>query len=109
MSVQVTNAGPEADDAPRAADGVVPQHVVMGLRRPQAGDWRLTGPASVGIRHPFLGELELIGRAAPGGAAPTLLFCENETNDHRLYGVTASPTYPKDGINDHVISGARRP
>ena len=35
-----------------------------------------------------------------------MLFCENETNDHRLYNVTASPAYPKDGINDHVISGA---
>ena len=64
------------------------------------------GPTSVGIRHPFLGELELIGRAGPGGGPPTLLFCENETNDRRLYNVTASPPYPKDGINDHVISGA---
>ena len=53
-----------------------------------------------------MGELELIGRAGPGGGPPTLLFCENETNDRRLYNVTASPPYPKDGINDHVISGA---
>ena len=64
-----------------------------------------SGPNSVGVRHPFLGDLELLGAPAPGGAAPTLLFCENETNEHRLYGVTASPTYPKDGINDHVIGG----
>ncbi len=64
------------------------------------------GPASVSIRHPFLGDLELIGRAATSGAAPELLFCENETNDRRLYGITAGPDYPKDGINDHVISGA---
>src|SRR5919197_3455069 len=36
---------------------------------------------------------------------PELLFCDNETNARRLFGV-AGPRYPKDGINDHVIHGA---
>jgi hypothetical protein len=42
----------------------------------------------------------------PEGNGPTLLFCENETNDRRLYGVPSSTAYPKDGVNDHVITGA---
>ena len=38
--------------------------------------------------------------------APSLLFCENETNTQLLYGVAATTPYPKDGINDHVLTGA---
>ena len=34
------------------------------------------------------------------------LFCENETNNERLFGSAAVTPYPKDGINDHVVSGA---
>ena len=46
--------------------------------------------------------------AAPGpdGLAPEALFCENETNLPRVFGAPASTPYPKDGINDHVVSGA---
>ena len=46
--------------------------------------------------------------AAPGpdGRAPEALFCENETNRPRVFGAPASTPYPKDGINDHVVSGA---
>lgn len=44
--------------------------------------------------------------AAPGGAAPEPLFCENETNVARLYGGANATDFPKDGINDHVVSGA---
>ena len=35
-----------------------------------------------------------------------MLFCENETNTKRLFGSDPITPYPKDGINDHVISGA---
>lgn len=38
--------------------------------------------------------------------APDVLFCDNETNTERLYGVPGRSDYPKDGINDHVITGA---
>ena len=37
---------------------------------------------------------------------PQLLFCENETNTQRLWGIQNATPFPKDGINDHVISGA---
>ena len=33
------------------------------------------------------------------------LFCDNDTNASRLYG-SDGPPYPKDGIGDHVITGA---
>ncbi len=37
---------------------------------------------------------------------PTPLFCDNETNAPRLFGSAPVTDYPKDGINDHVVSGA---
>tara|TARA_R110000737_G_scaffold2057_1_gene5946 strand:- start:1920 stop:4547 length:2628 start_codon:yes stop_codon:yes gene_type:complete len=33
------------------------------------------------------------------------LFCENETNNKRIYNVTNEVDYVKDGINDHVVHG----
>lgn len=42
----------------------------------------------------------------PDGRPPALLFCENETNVPRLYGGAAETRYPKDGINDFVVSGS---
>jgi len=48
-----------------------------------------------------------LGRlAVAGDGSPTLLFCDNETNTERLYGVPGPSRYPKDGINDHVVHGA---
>jgi len=38
--------------------------------------------------------------------APALLFCDNETNGRRLFGMD-SKGYFKDGINDFVVSGDR--
>jgi hypothetical protein len=57
------------------------------------------------IEHPFLGTLELLADDGPDGVAPTVLFCENETNLERLFGSAPATPYPKDGINDHVVSG----
>ena len=33
------------------------------------------------------------------------LFCDNETNSRRLWSADG-PAYPKDGINDHLLTGA---
>ncbi len=104
MTVRVTNAGPEADTVhvlPSAWfrntwswDPDAPKPVLTG-----------TGGSTVIVEHPFLGSLELLAGAGPDGIDPVPLFCENETNLDRLYGAAASTPYPKDGINDHVISG----
>jgi Glycosyl hydrolase family 63 C-terminal domain len=105
MAISVTNAGPDADTL----------HVLptawfrntwswdIGAPRPSMA---ATGDGSVAIDHPFVGPLELVADSGPGGTPPATLFCENETNTKRLYGVEPITPYPKDGINDHVISGA---
>jgi hypothetical protein len=105
MTVRVTNAGPEADTLhvlPTAWfrntwswDPDAPKPVLAG-----------TGGPAVTIEHPFLGPLELLAGAGPDGTTPVPLFCENETNTARLFGAPPVTPYPKDGINDHVITGA---
>ncbi|HMK10524.1 MAG TPA: hypothetical protein VK461_03025, partial [Acidimicrobiales bacterium] len=35
-----------------------------------------------------------------------LLFCENETNNPRVWSSESTTPYPKDGINDHIVHGA---
>ncbi|MFC4242084.1 glucosidase [Gryllotalpicola reticulitermitis] len=46
--------------------------------------------------------------SSAGVAATETLFCDNETNAVKLFGEGATnlSPYPKDGINDHVVSGA---
>ena len=67
---------------------------------------RAAGDSAVGIDHPFLGPMELIAGPGPDGTLPKAVFCENETNGQRLFGAAPVTPYPKDGINDHVVSGA---
>ena len=105
MTIEVTNAGPEADTLhvlPTAWfrntwswDADAPKPVLAGA-----------GGSAVTVEHPFLGSLELLAGPGPDGASPVPLFCENETNDARLFGAAPTTPYPKDGINDHVVSGA---
>jgi Glycosyl hydrolase family 63 C-terminal domain len=105
MRVRIANAG-------RAAEAL---HVLPQAWFRNTWSWdadtpkptlAASGPAAVRIGHPFLGELELTGGPGPDGYAPTLLFCENESNIARLYGVAPATPWPKDGINDHVVTGA---
>jgi hypothetical protein len=56
--------------------------------------------------HPTLGPYRLESGPSPDGAAPTPLFCENDTNYPRVFGGGATVPFPKDGINDHVVFGA---
>ncbi|MCU1400371.1 MAG: glucosidase [Acidimicrobiales bacterium] len=52
------------------------------------------------------GEHTAFGRFAVRSQPPApTLFCDNDTNTGRLYG-DPGPRYAKDGINDHVVSGA---
>ena len=64
------------------------------------------GVASAIAEEAHLGRWRLAGGPDPAGRPPALLFCENDTNVHRLFGHAAETPYPKDGINDHVVSGA---
>jgi mannosylglycerate hydrolase MGH1-like protein/glycosyl hydrolase family 63 len=62
--------------------------------------------SGVDVDHPFLGALELLADTASDGTAPKPLFCDNETNNERLFNSQSVTNYPKDGINDHVTGGA---
>jgi len=99
MTIRVTNVGSDADTL----------HVLPHLWYRNTWSWDDTAPhelvadgATVRTDHPFLGPLTL---SFAGGPTPELLFCDNETNSARLFGVPG-PRYPKDGINDHVVAGA---
>ena len=105
MSVQVTNAGPDPDTLHVLPTAWFRNTWAWEVDSPRPG-LEGTGEGSVAVQHPFLGDLELLAAPGPDGAVPTALFCENETNNERLYGVTATTPYPKDGINDHVLTGA---
>jgi hypothetical protein len=51
--------------------------------------------------HPSLGRMVLTG-----DGAPEPLFCNNESNARRLWGVEGSTPYPKDGIGEYVLGGS---
>ena len=106
MTISVTNAGPGRRHPARAADRLVPQHLVLGGRRAQAdheGDGRHVGRES-STRSSARSSCS--PTPAPTGRHRTALFCENETNTRRLFGIEPITPYPKDGINDHVVHGA---
>ena len=70
MTISVTNAGPGRRHPARAADGLVPQYLVLGARGAQAdydGDGRRRRPGS---STRSLGPLELLADSGPDGAAP---------------------------------------
>ena len=105
MTICVTNAGPDTELL----------HVLPTMWYRNTWSWDADGTrptmaaTSTGIvtaNHPFLGQLELLPGPDPQGAHPDLLFCDNDTNLERLYGVPSPSRWPKDGINDHVVSGA---
>jgi hypothetical protein len=105
MAIQVTNAGPEPATL----------HILPTVWYRNTWSWEVNaakpelaavGPDTIAVPHPLLGDLELLVGPGPDGTPPPLLFCENETNHGRLYGLSSSPLYAKDGINDHVVAGS---
>jgi hypothetical protein len=109
MTIEVTNAGPD-----EAELHVLPTawfrntwSWAEGSAKPElAVAPALPGAARVTLAHPFAGPMELLAAAGPDGVVPPVLCCENETNVARLFGQAPVSPFPKDGINDHVISGA---
>jgi hypothetical protein len=100
MTVRITNAGPTTETV----------HVLPTAWYRNTWSWDVDAPkpalrAQEGGRivtdHPFLGPLELVAEGQPA-----LLFCDNDTNAERLFGSPSASSFPKDGINDHVVNGA---
>jgi len=105
MVVSITNAGPDADTVHILPTAWFRNTWSWDQGAPKPVLKAADGQAAVLIEHPFLGSLELVAADGPGGAKPTLLFCENESNAERLFGCASATPYPKDGINDHVVGG----
>ncbi len=115
VTVTATNHGPEAaplDLLPQlwftntwawGRDGRKPALRLAGVTDHAAG----VGPVSIEAEHHTLGSYVLAGETAtgPGGpVAPTVLFCDNETDDVALFGTHSNPSpFPKDGINRAVV------
>jgi hypothetical protein len=59
------------------------------------------GPTAARVAHPELGNWQLLVEDSA-----QLLFCENETNNERLFGSPNGSPYPKDAINEFVVAGA---
>lgn len=59
----------------------------------------------LGIRHLICQPLMAPNVQGVGGNTPELLFTENETNEHRLFGMPNSTPYVKDGFHERVIHG----
>jgi hypothetical protein len=55
--------------------------------------------------HPDLGSYTLAIDAGPDGAAPELLFTDNETNGERLFGVPNAGRHVKDAFHERVVGG----
>jgi mannosylglycerate hydrolase MGH1-like protein len=100
MTVRVTNAGPAREVLHVLPTAWFRNRWSWEPESPKPG-LAATSDTSVAVEHPSLGELELLA-----SGDPTLLFCDNETNTQRLFGVANATPFPKDGINDHVVSGA---
>ena len=70
-----------------APDSMKPRMVTRGA------DW-------ISVDHPQLQPMRLFC-----GDQPEFLFCENETNERRLWGKNTPAGFFKDGINDYVVNG----
>jgi hypothetical protein len=101
MQVTVHNRGPE-----EAVLHLLPQLWFRNTWswKPETRKPRLTaaGPGTVEVHHPDLGDFALY---AEGDAA--LLFCDNETNVARFYGVDGAKAYYKDAFHDYLVRGDR--
>ena len=108
IRITVTNRGPE----PAAI------HVVPNLWFRNTWSWgrfdeetaenpRLAwdGGDRISAQHATLGELSFAFGPGPNGQLPEVLFTENETNYHRLYGTQNPGPYVKDAFHEYVIHG----
>ncbi|WP_303312481.1 glucosidase [Hymenobacter sp. BT730] len=99
IQVTVHNRGPR-----RARLQVLPQLWFRNTWSWGYDDYRpemhATKNGSVSIHHKRLGRFHFYC-----DQKPQLLFCDNETNGVRRYGLPREGRYFKDGINDYVVQG----
>jgi hypothetical protein len=98
MRVTVVNRGPDAADL----------HVLPHLWARNTWSWE-EGASRARLSLSADGTVDAV---RPGGIdrrfsayqAADLLFCDNDTNDQRLFG-TPNTGFVKDGINDYIVAG----
>jgi hypothetical protein len=71
--------------------------------KPGAAKPTLIGrPGAVEVQHPDLGKFRV-----DFDSASTLLFCDNDTNPRRLFGMNEAKGYFKDAFHDYLVQGKR--
>jgi hypothetical protein len=104
--IEVTNAGPD----PAVLD-VLP---TIWYRNRWSWDFGTTRPSIVmrpgteqflAVDCEGIGSRVLVAGPGPNGKPPDPLFCDNDTNTQKLWGVPG-PAYPKDGISDYLVHGS---
>ena len=99
-------AGPDPATPARAADALVPQHLGVGPARRRRRAARSSATATA----PCVAEHRPRSAAWPSPATARRHAAALRQRDQHASGCGASPgrsPYPKDGINDHVVHGAR--
>ena len=100
MQITAHNRGP--DSAPLV---LLPQLCCRNIWSWRAGVAKptLRGRAgAVEVAHPALGQFRVDFEAASG-----LLFCDNETNPRRLFGMSEARGYFKDAFHEYLVQGKR--
>jgi hypothetical protein len=98
IKVSVHNAGPEA-----AQLDLLP---TLWFRNTWAWGLDDRTPTIRAESGGLVADHHLLGsRTLHSDRAPELLFCDNETNAQRFWGIPGRSRFPKDGINDHVTQG----
>ncbi|MCB0919365.1 MAG: glucosidase [Actinobacteria bacterium] len=109
MRITVTNRGPQKDTL----------HVLPHLWFRNTWDWgrksdvprlwyqqRKAALGTIVAQHWRAGVYRFQAAPVDGEEAPLPLFCNNESNNERLWQTANNSRYPKDGINDHVLNNA---
>ena len=98
IRLRVRNSGPE-----EATLDVLP---TIWFRNTWSWDPGASRPSLVAGDGGIVAEHGRVGRwVLRGSGTPDALFCENESNAERLWGIPGSTRFPKDGINDYVVHG----
>ncbi|TWP37590.1 MGH1-like glycoside hydrolase domain-containing protein [Leekyejoonella antrihumi] len=98
MEIRVTNQGPDAAPLDLMPQGWFRNTWAWG-RDDRKPTMELRGGA-VDISHAWLGSYQLI---ADGD--PRILFCDNESNNERLFGSANVTDCPTDGLDDAIVHG----
>jgi hypothetical protein len=100
MQVTAYNRGPDA-----ATLTLLPQlcfRNIWSWQAPAAKPVLIGRSGCVEVQHPDLGEFRI-----DFDAAPTLLFCDNDTNPRRLFGMNDAKGHFKDAFHEYLVQGRR--